>query len=147
MTQGSQKEKLKWNKKVCQVLASKLSAKIPSNNTNFESYLPNITNSVLYKALKPTKFKNASFALKTNKIPGYDKIHVNVIRKLYQELKLGLMNISSLSLKTGIFPKYVKIDKVSRIFQKGDKSIISNYRPIFVLPCFSKILKSIITRE
>ena len=65
------------------------------------------------------------------------------MRKLYCELKIPLMNISSLSLKKGIFPEKMKIAKVSPIFKKGDKSILSNYRPISVLPCFSKILERI----
>ena len=51
------------------------------------------------------------------------------------------MNIFSISLKKGIFPEKMKIDKVSPIFKKGDKSILSNYRPISVLPCFSEILE------
>ena len=54
-----------------------------------------------------------------------------------------LMTIFSLSLKTGIFPEKMKIAKVSPIFKKGDKSILSNYRPISVLPCFSNILERI----
>ena len=50
------------------------------------------------------KFKDAIFALKTNKSPGYGKFLINVIRKLHHELKILLLNICSLSLKTGIFP-------------------------------------------
>ena len=121
----------------------KLATKIPPSNTNFESYLPNITTSFLEKPLKEKEFKDAFFALKTNKSPGNDNLHVNVIRKLYHELKIPLMNIFSQSLKKGIFPEKMKIAKVSPIFKKGDKSILSNYRPISVLPCFSKILECI----
>ena len=121
----------------------KLATKIPPSNTNFESYLPNITTSFLEKPLKEKEFKDAFFALKTNKSPGNDNLHVNVIRKLYHELKIPLINIFSLSLKKGIFPEKMKIAKVSPIFKKGDKLILSNYRPISVLPCFSKILERI----
>ena len=53
------------------------------------------------------------------------------------------MNIFYLSLNTGIFPDRLKVAKVTPIFKKGEKSSISNYRPISVLPCFSKILERI----
>ena len=89
---------------------SKLEAKMTSSNTNFESYLH----------LKEKEFKDAFFALKTNKSPGYDKLHVKLywdkfilLRKLCHELQIPLMNIFSLSLKTGIFPEKTKITKVS----------------------------------
>ena len=119
-------------------VGSKLATKITPSNTNFESYLPNITTSFLEKPLKENKFKVSFVPLKTNKSQGNDKLHGNVIRILYHELKIPLMNIFSLSLKKGIFPEKMKIAKVSPILKKGDKSITSNYRPISVLPCFQK---------
>ena len=62
--------------------------------------------------------KNAFFALKTNKSLGYNKLHANIISKLYHELKILLMNIFSLSLKAGIFPGKMKTDKVSLILKE-----------------------------
>ena len=115
-------------------VGSKLVTKIPPSNTSFESYLPYITTYFLEKPSKENEFKVAFFALKINGSPGNDKLHVNVIRKLYHELKIPLMNIFSLSLKKGIFPEKMEIAKVSPIFKKGDKPILSNYRPISVLP-------------
>ena len=75
-------------------------------------------------------------SLKTNKNPGYDNIHEN-------ELKTPLMNNFNLSLNTGIFPDRMKVAKVTPIFKQGEKSSISNYRPLSVLPCSSKILERI----
>ena len=70
-----------------------LAAKMPHGTTNFESYLPNITTIFQENCLTKEEFKNTLFLLKTNKSPGYDNIHVNVIRNLYNELKTLLMNI------------------------------------------------------
>ena len=74
--------------------------------------------------------------MKTNKSAGYDNLHAIVIRSMYHELKILLMNIFSQSLSTGIFPDKMKIAKVSPIFKNGKKTVASNYRPISVLPCF-----------
>ena len=43
----------------------------------------------------------------------------------------------------GIFPDSLKIAKVTPIFKSGDKNNISNYRPIFILSVFSKVLERI----
>ena len=68
---------------------------------------------------------------------------MSTIRSMYHELKIPLMNIFSQSLSTRIFQDKMTIAKVSPIFKNGKKTIASNYRPIPVLPCFSKILERI----
>ena len=52
--------------------------------------------------------------------------------------------IFNLSIEKGIFPDQYKIAKVTPLFKKGDNVLMDNYRPISVLPCFSKILERII---
>ena len=51
--------------------------------------------------------------------------------------------IFSLSLHQGIFPENLKIAKVSPICRKDEEFLLTNYRPISVLPCFSKLLERI----
>ena len=53
------------------------------------------------------------------------------------------MRIFNLSLSTGIFFDKLKIAKVSPVFKNGEKDLLTNYRPISVLPCFSKILERV----
>ena len=38
----------------------------------------------------------------------------------------------------------MKIARVVPIFKAGDKAIFSNYRPVSILPCFSKFLERIV---
>ena len=38
----------------------------------------------------------------------------------------------------GVFPKSLKLANVIPIFKSGNKCMISNYRPIFILPLFPK---------
>ena len=46
-----------------------------------------------------------------------------------------------MSLTHGVFPNELKKARVIPIFKSGDKSEFSNYRPVSVLPLFSKILE------
>ena len=45
----------------------------------------------------------------------------------------------------GVFPDKMKITKVTPIFKKGARENVFNYRPISVLPAFSKTFESIMT--
>ena len=54
-----------------------------------------------------------------NKIPGYDHTNVNLIKKIYDEIRAPLIDIFNLSLKPGIFPDKSKIGRVSPIFNNG----------------------------
>ena len=42
-----------------------------------------------------------------------------------------------------IFPEQLKVAKVSPIFKAGNIEEVGNYRPISVLPIFSKVLERI----
>ena len=42
-----------------------------------------------------------------------------------------------------MFPDKLKIARVTPVYKAGDSSDLTNYRPISVLPCFSKILERI----
>jgi len=47
-------------------------------------------------------------------------------------------------LSTGIFPDRLKYAVVKPIFKNGGKSDVSNYRPISLLPAFSKVLERVL---
>ena len=107
-------------------IGSNLTDKIPPSSTNFEFYLPNITTVLSDKPLAEKEFKDAFFSLKTNKSPGYDNFHVNVIRNMYYGLKTLLINIFSQLLSIGIFSDKIEIVKISPILKNGKKPIASN---------------------
>ena len=64
-----------------------------------------------------------------------------VIKKVALEICKPLSMIFNCSFKTGVVPEQLKIAKVIPIYKKDNAEILSNYRPVFVLPCFSKILE------
>ena len=60
-----------------------------------------------------------------------------------------LCHIINLSLLTGIFPDCLKLTRSSdsHILKGGDSTNAGNYRPISVLPIFSKIFEKVVCRQ
>ena len=56
---------------------------------------------------------------------------------------MPLKYLFEMSLKSDAFPDKLKIPRVIPLFKTGDPVNISNYRPISVFPCFSKMLERI----
>ncbi len=81
--------------------------------------------------------------MKACKSAGYDDIHPSVVKSVISTIANPLAHIFNLSLSSGIFPNNFKIAKVTPVFKNGDKKLLNNYRPISVLPVFSKILEKI----
>ena len=54
-----------------------------------------------------------------------------------------MLHVFNLSIVKGIFPDDLKIACVTPVFKGDDEKDLENYRPISVLPCFSKILERI----
>ena len=82
------------------------------------------------------KFKNCS--------SGWDGIKPNIIKQTYSGMIGPLCYIINLSFNKGHVPDELKIANVEPIFKKGDATLIKNYRPISILPVFSKIFERII---
>ena len=59
------------------------------------------------------------------------------------EIFVILKHIFNISLAKGVFPDKLKIARVTPIFKKGNNSLVTNYRPISLFPCFSKLLERI----
>ena len=86
---------------------------------------------------------NAFASLKTNKSLGYDDIPADVVKRVSDQIFVILKHIFNISLAKGVFPDKLKIARVTPIFKKGNNTLVTNYRLISVLPCFSKLLERI----
>ena len=117
--------------------------KIPQSDLNFESYLPKVNTTLNEKSLTENELDEAFKSLKKNKAPGPDGLDVNIIISAYKIIKKPLLKIFNDSLLLGIFPQSMKIAKVTPFYKSGKKNLMTNYRPISVLSCFSKILERI----
>jgi len=55
-----------------------------------------------------------------------------------------LTDLINSSIAAGIVPDEIKIAKVIPIFKAGEKCKVDNYRPISILPFFSKFFEKIV---
>ena len=122
----------------------KLAKMMQASLLNFATFMENCNSTQAESTLTVNELKEAFFSLKINKSPGYDDISFNVVRSCFGLLLKPLMAIFNLSLQKSCFPEELKISRVTPIYKANDVNEIGNYRPISVLPCFSKILGRII---
>lgn len=80
--------------------------------------------------------------LKNKTTKDYYGIDTRLVKRVAPSILEPLTNIINTCLVQGIFPDRMKIAKVTPIHKKGDIQDPSNYRPISVLPVFSKILEA-----
>lgn len=79
-----------------------------------------------------------------NSAAGHDEIRSSLVKKVVVYTVEPLTHVLSLSLKTGVVPSDLKLAKVIPLFKSGDSSMFTNYRPISVLPSFSKVLEKLV---
>jgi hypothetical protein len=97
--------------------------------------LKNVTTYEIKKFIKELNNKNSS---------GYDEITVKILKVSKPFIIPPLTYICNRMLATGTFLDRLKYSEIIPLYKKSDKTHISNYRPISLLPVFSKIFKNII---
>jgi hypothetical protein len=75
---------------------------------------------------------------------GCDEIPVSIMKSSIASIATPLSFLINSSFCTGIFPHALKIGKLCPVFKAGDKTLLSNYRPISILPSFSKLYEKCI---
>jgi len=87
------------------------------------------------------------YSLKNKTSHGYDEITDKILKASAPFILSPLTYIFNKILSSGIFPDRLKYSEVQPLFKKGEKTKISNYRPISLLPSFSKIIEKIIHKR
>ena len=117
--------------------------KIPNVKSNVKSYLgKRQIQSIFLNPVSENEIVNI-----INQLPvtsaGYDNIPSKLLKLTIEHIKKPLCKIFNASPSIGYFPDLLKIARVVQIFKSGNSKIISNYRPISILPYVSKIIEKI----
>jgi len=120
--------------------------KIPRVDKNHQVNLNNIkTNKTFFLVPTiPQEIFKIIESLDQKKTLGPNSIPTFILKQFNNFFSEKLSTIINLSFETGIFPNMCKIAKVIPIFKKDDELQCENYRPISLLPNFSKIFEKVI---
>ena len=75
---------------------------------------------------------------------GIDRISGFILQGTYEPLISHITFFFNLCLNCAVFPERLKIAVIVPIYKAGQKNRFNNYRPISLLPMFSKILEKIV---
>ena len=107
---------------------------------NFNNTFPNIN----WKHASTHEISKIIESLKSKNSCGYDEIPVKILKLSAPFITSPLTYIYNKSLSTGTFPERLKYALIRPVYKKGDKHLVTNYRPISLLTSFSKMFEKLI---
>ena len=120
-----------------------LANKIPHDNRPPDVFMKNrAPDDIILNSVLPNEIVAIIRNLKDGGA-GWDCISARVVKSTYAGYLKPLTHILNLSLEKGIFPHELKVAHVIHLFKSGSTMNFSNYRPVSILPVFSKIFERI----
>jgi Reverse transcriptase (RNA-dependent DNA polymerase) len=122
-----------------------LAAKLPSVNTPYTTFLQgNYVDSFNFLPTCSKEVLTITSNLGSKASFGYDLIPLTILKQSIVPISLVIASLINYSLSSGVFPNSLKIAKVCPVFKSGSTKDFSNYRPISLLPSFSKIFEKVV---
>ena len=126
-------------------LGSNLASKIPQVPVPPNSFLSGeFVDSMFFDITTEQEVTEIVNSFRNGVASGYDNLPVSVIKESIDLIAKPLAHIVNLSISSGIFPDFLKIARVIPVFKSGDRRLMSNYRPVSVLPIFSKVFERVV---
>ena len=130
-------------------IGTQQAAKIPFiPGISYNNFLLNPTDCVFqFSPVSEEDISKIISNFKPKSSTGIDKISLKLIKQIQPFLIPSLTLIVNQSLSTGIFPDALKIARIIPLYKKDSMSSVNNYRPISLLPCFSKIFEKVVHNQ
>ena len=125
-------------------IAKKLVDKLNNNKTSFQEYLqfPNEKSMFIQPTCKE-EIGDIIKSIESNKSPDIYGLPPKLIKLAANSLSDILADIFNSSFENGVFPQLLKSACVIPIFKSGSRMVMSNYRPVSLLPILSKIIEKL----
>lgn len=116
-----------------------LNNKIPTLNNN--------SNSVFMCPTIPKDIHKIIMSLKNTGSTGYDGISTHILKLVSSDISPVLSHVINLSIEKGVFPERLKKTIIKPLFKKNDKTDLTCYRPIALIPVLSKVFERVIYKS
>ena len=70
-----------------------------------------------------------------------------MLKNTFRAISVPLLKLFNLSLRSHSYPHIWEVAHVMPVFIKGDRSLVSNYRPILLVSCVGKVFERIIFKN
>ena len=107
----------------------------------------NYVNSIVLDLTTQQELIDITNSLRPGTAAGYDEVPMSILKDSIDIIAGPLTRIINLSISSGIVPDLMKIARVVPLFKSGDHRLFQNYRPISILPIFSKLLERVVYKR
>ena len=122
-----------------------LAKTINSSDTDISTSIKPVDKSFFFFPTHEQEINNIIVSLKPKTSSGHDDITPKIFKSIFTALLSPCVHIINRSMETGIVPDELKRAKVIPIYKKSGSSLVmKNYRPVSLLPVFSKILERVV---
>lgn len=136
----------KFNTFFCS-LGSNLAAKFGSV-TNYASLkIDSLPGSFFFVPVSALDVALAINDLKSSNSSGFDEITSRLVKDVKDFILTPLAYLINMSFDSGVFPEKLKLAVVRPLFKKGNPGNVSDYRPVSLLPTFSKVYEYLINKR
>jgi hypothetical protein len=87
---------------------------------------------------------NILMSLDSSSACGWDGINISFLKRARDFVVPFICKLANLCFKTGVFPKALKRSVITPVYKRGDKTDVSNFRPISVLTAITRIIEKLI---
>lgn len=127
-------------------VGSNISNSVPNTPIPYTNFLPNPHyQSMFFDPIFPHDIINIVSKLKSKTSQGHDNLSSKLVKQSIHQIAIPMAHIINQSMVTGTVPLDMKIARIIPIFKSGNQNIFNNYRPISILPAFSKLLEKVIS--
>lgn len=127
-----------------------ISSDIESNNKSYKykSLLRcKHSNSLFIKPTTPDEIYSTIQSLRNCSSTGYDSITTKAIKSVASAISTVLSYIINMCIEHGEFPAELKTSIIIPVFKKEDRENMNYYRPIALIPIFSKIFEKVLNKN